>query len=53
MITFQDLVMKLQEYWSRQGCILAQPYDLEVGAGTMHPATFLRVWGRSPGRWLM
>ena len=45
MITFQDLVMKLQEYWSRQGCILAQPYDLEVGAGTMHPATFLRVLG--------
>ncbi|HQD40708.1 MAG: glycine--tRNA ligase subunit alpha [Firmicutes bacterium] len=48
MITFQDLVMKLQEYWSRQGCILAQPYDLEVGAGTMHPATFLRVLGPEP-----
>jgi glycyl-tRNA synthetase alpha chain len=40
--------MKLQEYWSRQGCILAQPYDLEVGAGTMHPATFLRVLGPEP-----
>ncbi|HOB22637.1 MAG TPA: glycine--tRNA ligase subunit alpha, partial [Bacillota bacterium] len=47
-MTFQDLVMKLQEYWSRQGCILAQPYDLEVGAGTMHPATFLRVLGPEP-----
>lgn len=48
MITFQDLVMKLQAYWANHGCILAQPYDLEVGAGTMNPATFLKVLGPEP-----
>jgi glycyl-tRNA synthetase alpha chain len=48
MLTFQDLVMKLQAYWTKQGCILAQPYDIEVGAGTMNPATFLRVLGPEP-----
>jgi glycyl-tRNA synthetase alpha chain len=47
-MTFQELVMKLQTYWANYGCILAQPYDLEVGAGTMNPATFLRVLGPEP-----
>jgi glycyl-tRNA synthetase alpha chain len=44
-ITFQDLILKLSQFWVRQGCVLQQPYDLEVGAGTMHPETFLRVLG--------
>ena len=47
-MTFQDLILKLQTYWAKQGCILAQGYDLEVGAGTMNPATFLRVLGPEP-----
>ncbi|MGH8584400.1 MAG: glycine--tRNA ligase subunit alpha [Gammaproteobacteria bacterium] len=46
--TFQDLILALQEYWDRQGCVLEQPYDLEVGAGTFHPATFLRALGPEP-----
>jgi glycyl-tRNA synthetase alpha chain len=46
--TFQDLILALQSYWSRQGCILLQPYDMEVGAGTFHPATFLRAIGPEP-----
>uniref|UniRef100_UPI001178B16D glycine--tRNA ligase subunit alpha n=1 Tax=Crenothrix polyspora TaxID=360316 RepID=UPI001178B16D len=41
--TFQGLILALQEYWSNQGCILLQPLDQEVGAGTFHPATFLRA----------
>ncbi len=45
---FQDLILKLQSYWASRGCILAQGYDLEVGAGTMNPATFLRVLGPEP-----
>ena len=49
-LTFQDLLLKLEEYWTRHGCILQQPYDVEVGAGTMHPETFLRVLGREPYR---
>jgi glycyl-tRNA synthetase alpha chain len=44
-ITFQDLILKLSQFWVRQGCVLRQPYDVEVGAGTMHPETFLRVLG--------
>ncbi len=48
MYTLQELIMKLQAYWAKQGCILTQPYDLEVGAGTMNPATFLRVLGPEP-----
>jgi glycyl-tRNA synthetase alpha chain len=48
-LTFQDLIFKLSEYWSSQGCLLQQPLDLEVGAGTMHPETFLRVLG--PTHW--
>jgi len=47
-VTFQDLILKLQTYWVERGCILAQGYDQEVGAGTMNPATFLRVLGPEP-----
>ncbi|MGH9775512.1 MAG: glycine--tRNA ligase subunit alpha [Candidatus Acidiferrales bacterium] len=43
--TFQRLILDLQEFWARRGCVLQQPYDIEVGAGTMHPETFLRVLG--------
>jgi glycyl-tRNA synthetase alpha chain len=46
-VTLQDLVFKLSEYWSSQGCLIQQPLDLEVGAGTMSPETFLRVLGAS------
>lgn len=46
--TFQGLIMKLQEFWSNQGCVILQPLDLEVGAGTFHPATFLRSIGPEP-----
>ena len=46
--TFQDLVLALQHYWARQGCVLLQPYDMEVGAGTFHTATFLRAIGPEP-----
>lgn len=46
--TFQGLIFKLNQYWSSQGCSLLQPYDLEVGAGTFHPATFLRAIGPEP-----
>jgi glycyl-tRNA synthetase alpha chain len=49
-LSFQDLLLKLEEYWMRRGCILQQPYDIEVGAGTMHPETFLRVLGPDPYR---
>jgi glycyl-tRNA synthetase alpha chain len=48
ILTFQDLILSLQSYWSAQGCVLLQPYDLEVGAGTFHPATFLRAVGPEP-----
>ena len=41
----QDVILKLQEFWAAQGCIIWQPYHTEVGAGTMNPATFLRVLG--------
>jgi glycyl-tRNA synthetase alpha chain len=44
-LNFQDLVLKLSHFWVKQGCVLQQPYDVEVGAGTMHPETFLRVLG--------
>ncbi len=46
--TFQALIIALQEYWAEQGCVLLQPYDMEVGAGTFHPATFLRAIGPEP-----
>src|SRR5690349_16364627 len=48
MQTFQELILKLSEFWAREGCVLQQPLDLEVGAGTMHPETFLRVLGPEP-----
>lgn len=46
--TFQEIIATLQHYWSKQGCIILQPLDLEVGAGTFHPATFLRAIGPEP-----
>jgi glycyl-tRNA synthetase alpha chain len=46
--TFQDLIFTLQHYWSAQGCVILQPYDMEVGAGTFHTATFLRAIGPEP-----
>jgi len=49
-LSFQDMCLRLSEYWARQGCVLALPYDLEVGAGTMTPETFLRVLGPDPWR---
>jgi glycyl-tRNA synthetase alpha chain len=47
-MTFQDLLMTLQQFWAEQGCLIVQPFDMEVGAGTMHPATALRVLGPEP-----
>ena len=47
-MTFQDLIMALQKFWTDRGCVLQQPYDTEVGAGTFNPATFLRVLGPEP-----
>ena len=49
LLSFQDIIMKLQNFWSKNGCVLLQPYDLEVGAGTFHPATTLRSLG--PKSW--
>src|SRR5687767_6209854 len=46
--TFQELILTLQRYWAEQGCVLLQPYDMEVGAGTFHTATFLRALGPEP-----
>ncbi len=46
--TFQDTILNLQKFWSKQGCIILQPYDMEVGAGTFHPATTLRSLGSKP-----
>ena len=43
MLTFQDLILTLQQFWAKQGCVVQQPYDSSMGAGTFHPATFLRV----------
>lgn len=48
MMTFQDLIFALERYWAQQGCVIMQPYDMEVGAGTFHPATFLRAIGPEP-----
>jgi glycyl-tRNA synthetase alpha chain len=50
LMYFQDLIMALQKFWTERGCILQQPYDMEVGAGTFNPATFLRVLGPEPWR---
>ncbi len=49
-LSFQDLILSLQRYWGAQGCALLQPYDVEVGAGTLHPATVLRALGCKPWR---
>jgi len=48
-LSFQDLILKLHAYWAKQGCVILQPYDMEVGAGTFHPATTLRALG--PKHW--
>lgn len=50
VMSFQDIIRKLQTYWAAEGCALLQPLDLEVGAGTFHPATFLRAIGPEPWR---
>jgi glycyl-tRNA synthetase alpha chain len=50
MLTFQQTILALQQYWGEQGCAILQPYDLEVGAGTSHTATFLRALGPEPWR---
>jgi glycyl-tRNA synthetase alpha chain len=47
-MTFQSMIMTLQRYWAEQGCVVLQPYDIEVGAGTFHPATFLKAIGPEP-----
>ncbi len=47
-LSFQDLILTLQSYWSKQGCVILQPFDTEVGAGTLHPATVLRSLGPKP-----
>jgi glycyl-tRNA synthetase alpha chain len=49
-LTFQDMMVALSRFWAREGCVIALPYDLEVGAGTMCPETFLRVLGKDPWR---
>ena len=49
ILTFQALILKLQQFWAGQGCVVLQPLDMEVGAGTFHPATFLRAVG--PESW--
>ena len=46
--TFQDLILALQQFWAERGCVIAQPYDMQMGAGTFHPATFLRAVGPEP-----
>jgi glycyl-tRNA synthetase alpha chain len=48
--SFQGLILELQAYWAAQGCVILQPYDMEVGAGTFHPATTLRSLGKAPWR---
>jgi glycyl-tRNA synthetase alpha chain len=50
MLSFQQIILRLQSYWSERGCALLQPYDMEVGAGTSHTATFLRALGPEPWR---
>lgn len=49
-LSFQQLIFELQQYWSQLGCVIVQPYDMEMGAGTFHPATFLRAIGPEPWR---
>ena len=47
-LTFQDLILALQQFWAARGCVILQPYDMQMGAGTFHPATFLRAVGPEP-----
>jgi glycyl-tRNA synthetase alpha chain len=47
-LSFQDLILRLHAFWARQGCVILQPYDMEMGAGTFHPATTLRALGATP-----
>ena len=47
-LSFQDIIMNLQKFWGKHGCVILQPYDMEVGAGTFHPATTLRSLGSKP-----
>ena len=47
-MNFQEVILSLQTFWTRKGCVLVQPYDMEVGAGTFHPATLLRALGPEP-----
>ncbi|HBK91922.1 MAG TPA: glycine--tRNA ligase subunit alpha, partial [Parvularcula sp.] len=47
-LSFQDIILMLQSYWSARGCVILQPYDMEMGAGTFHPATTLRSLGPAP-----
>ena len=47
-LNFQNMILTLQRFWAEQGCVLLQPYDMEVGAGTFHTATFLRAVGPEP-----
>jgi glycyl-tRNA synthetase alpha chain len=49
-LSFQSLILDLQRFWAGQGCVILQPYDVEVGAGTFHPATALRALGPEPWR---
>ena len=49
-LSFQDIILKLHAFWAAQGCVILQPYDVEVGAGTLHPATVLRALGPKPWR---
>jgi len=48
VLNFQDMIFTLQRFWAQQGCVIMQPYDMEVGAGTFHTATFLRAIGPEP-----
>ena len=50
MLTLQKLIAELTAFWESKGCLIEQPYDLPMGAGTMHPATFLKVLGPEPWR---
>ncbi len=49
-MNFQDIIFELNTYWAKNGCVVQQPYDMEVGAGTFHPATLLRSLGPEPWR---
>lgn len=49
-VTFQELILRLEQFWAGQGCLLAQPYDMEMGAGTFHPLTFFKALGPDPWR---